>query len=123
MGVGFGVGAGADHGCVGLDVGDPIVRRRLVQKMEFFLEDVAPPRAPSDAELRALAAHPFRGNVRELRAVVERALATGRVELAGRPPTPSPLSIPAPTATPLATPPSAPSAPARPSRPSPASAP
>ncbi len=43
---------------MGLERGDLIVRRRLVQKMEFFLEDVAPPRAPTDAELRAyLTAH------------------------------------------------------------------
>lgn len=43
---------------LGLDRGDLIIRRRLVQKMEFFLEDVAPPRSPSDETLGAyLAAH------------------------------------------------------------------
>jgi peptidyl-prolyl cis-trans isomerase C len=38
---------------LGLERGDLIVRRRLVQKMEFFLEDVAPPTAPTDDTLRA----------------------------------------------------------------------
>ncbi len=61
--------------------------------------------SPFDAEaLRALAAHPFRGNVRELRAVVERALATGRVDLAGRPPAPATggrIAAPPPASTPF----------------------
>jgi len=44
---------------MGLDHGDLIVRRRLVQKMRFLLEDIAPPEAPSDDDLRAwLASHP-----------------------------------------------------------------
>jgi peptidyl-prolyl cis-trans isomerase C len=37
----------------GLDRGDIIVRRRLVQKMEFVLEGEEPVPAPSDAELQA----------------------------------------------------------------------
>lgn len=37
---------------LGLDRGDPIVRRRLVQKLEFLAED-APASAPTDAELQA----------------------------------------------------------------------
>jgi len=41
---------------LGLDRGDTIVRRRLVQKMELLLEAEADARAPTDAELRALAA-------------------------------------------------------------------
>jgi peptidyl-prolyl cis-trans isomerase C len=42
----------------GLDRGDLIVRRRLVQKMEFVLEGGEPIAEPSDAELQAyLAAH------------------------------------------------------------------
>jgi len=40
----------------GLDRGDVIVRRRLVQKMEFVLENLQPPVAPTDAELRTYAA-------------------------------------------------------------------
>jgi peptidyl-prolyl cis-trans isomerase C len=39
---------------LGLDRGDPIVRRRLVQKLELTLEDVAAARDPTDAELAAL---------------------------------------------------------------------
>lgn len=43
---------------LGLDRGDPIVRRRLAQKMAFVAEDGAAARDPSDAELEAyLAAH------------------------------------------------------------------
>lgn len=38
---------------LGLDRGDPIVRRRLAQKMTFIAEDGAAAREPSDAELRA----------------------------------------------------------------------
>lgn len=41
---------------LGLDRGDIIVRRRLVQKMEFLTEGLAPPREPSDADLEALLA-------------------------------------------------------------------
>lgn len=41
---------------LGLDRGDIIVRRRLVQKMEFLTEGLSPPREPSDAELEALRA-------------------------------------------------------------------
>jgi hypothetical protein len=44
---------------LGLDQGDLVVRRRLVQKMEFLLEDLAAPPPPDEADLRAwLAAHP-----------------------------------------------------------------
>lgn len=46
---------------LGLDRGDVIVRRRLVQKMEFLTEDLEPVREPTDDELAAhLAAHPER---------------------------------------------------------------
>jgi hypothetical protein len=38
---------------LGLDRGDLIVRRRLVQKMEFVLRGAAPPPEPSPAELQA----------------------------------------------------------------------
>ncbi len=37
---------------LGLDRGDVIARRRLVQKMEFLLEDIDPPPRASDDELR-----------------------------------------------------------------------
>jgi peptidyl-prolyl cis-trans isomerase C len=44
---------------MGLEHGDLIVRRRLVQKMHYLLEDVLPPPPPTDAELTAwLQAHP-----------------------------------------------------------------
>ncbi|MFN8542945.1 MAG: peptidylprolyl isomerase [Candidatus Binatia bacterium] len=44
---------------LGLDRGDIIVRRRLLQKMEFLNEGAEPVPAPTDAELEAwLAAHP-----------------------------------------------------------------
>lgn len=36
---------------LGLDRGDPIVRRRLMQKMQFLFEEAEPPPEPSDAEL------------------------------------------------------------------------
>lgn len=36
----------------GLDQGDTIVKRRMVQKMEFLAEDVAAAHEPTDAELR-----------------------------------------------------------------------
>jgi len=43
---------------MGLDRGDIIVRRRLIQKMEFLLENSEPVPAPTDAELQAyLTAH------------------------------------------------------------------
>jgi peptidyl-prolyl cis-trans isomerase C len=43
---------------LGLDRGDPIVRRRLAQKVEFLLEGLASIEAPTDDELRTyLAAH------------------------------------------------------------------
>jgi hypothetical protein len=46
---------------LGLDRGDIIVRRRLLQKMEFLLESTEPVPAPTDAELQAsLDAHPER---------------------------------------------------------------
>lgn len=38
---------------LGLDRGDPIVRRRLVQKMQFLFEESEAPSEPSDAELEA----------------------------------------------------------------------
>ncbi|MFV8753513.1 peptidylprolyl isomerase [Nannocystaceae bacterium ST9] len=38
---------------LGLDRGDPIVRRRLVQKMQFLFEESEAPPEPSDAELEA----------------------------------------------------------------------
>jgi peptidyl-prolyl cis-trans isomerase C len=38
---------------LGLDRGDPIVRRRLVQKMQFLFEEREPPPEPTDAELEA----------------------------------------------------------------------
>lgn len=38
---------------LGLDRGDPIVRRRLVQKMRFLLEDAGELPEPTDAELEA----------------------------------------------------------------------
>jgi hypothetical protein len=41
-----------------LDRDDPIVRRRLVQKMQFLLQDTRPPAEPSEQDLRAYyAAH------------------------------------------------------------------
>jgi hypothetical protein len=44
---------------LGLDKDDPIIRRRLRQKMEFISEDVAAQAEPTDAELAAyLSAHP-----------------------------------------------------------------
>jgi len=43
---------------LGLDRGDVIVRRRLVQKMEFLTEGMEPDREPADTELQSyLAAH------------------------------------------------------------------
>jgi peptidyl-prolyl cis-trans isomerase C len=38
---------------LGLDRNDELVRRRIVQKMQFLLNDVNPPAEPADAELRA----------------------------------------------------------------------
>lgn len=38
---------------LGLDRGDPIIRQRLIQKMEFLAEDAEDVRAPTDDELRA----------------------------------------------------------------------
>jgi hypothetical protein len=46
---------------LGLDRGDAIVRRRLIQKMEFLIENTEPVPAPTETELSAyLAAHPER---------------------------------------------------------------
>jgi len=46
---------------MGLDRGDIIVRRRLIQKMEFLIENTEPVPEPTDAELEAfVAAHPER---------------------------------------------------------------
>ncbi len=43
---------------LGFDEGDLIIRRRLVQKMEYLLEDLAPAPEPDEAELEGwLAAH------------------------------------------------------------------
>jgi hypothetical protein len=43
---------------LGLDQGDPIIRRRLVQKMAFLTEEIARPAMPSEGELEAFfAAH------------------------------------------------------------------
>ena len=36
---------------LGLDRGDPVVRRRLVQAMRFFVEDYAPIPEPTEAQL------------------------------------------------------------------------
>ncbi|NEO42404.1 MAG: peptidyl-prolyl cis-trans isomerase [Moorea sp. SIOASIH] len=38
---------------LGLDQNDTIVRRRVIQKMQFLTEDVSPVREPSDEELQA----------------------------------------------------------------------
>src|SRR5690606_31157400 len=38
---------------LGLHAADPIVRRRLIQKMRFLLEDTAPIAEPTEAELAA----------------------------------------------------------------------
>lgn len=38
---------------LGLDRNDELVRRRIVQKMQFLLEDVNPPAEPAEGELRA----------------------------------------------------------------------
>lgn len=49
---------------LGLDRGDIIVRRRLVQKMEFLTEDLEPISAPTESELQAyLDAHAERYSV------------------------------------------------------------
>jgi hypothetical protein len=46
---------------LGLDRGDVVVRRRLIQKMELLLENTEPVPAPSEAELQAyLASHAAR---------------------------------------------------------------
>ena len=46
---------------MGLDEGDEIIRRRLILKMEFFMEDIPDLEPPSDGELEALRkAHPER---------------------------------------------------------------
>jgi len=51
----------ADARALGLDQGDPIVRRRLAKKMRYLIEDATPPRAPTRADLEAhLTAHPDR---------------------------------------------------------------
>ncbi|MDP6945110.1 MAG: peptidylprolyl isomerase [Myxococcota bacterium] len=54
----------ADAKTLGLDVGDPIVRRRLAQKMRYLLDDAISTRPPTEADLEAhLAAHPERFQV------------------------------------------------------------
>ena len=43
---------------MGLDRDDPVIRRRLQQKLEFVTDDVAVPAEPTDADLgRYLKAH------------------------------------------------------------------
>lgn len=42
---------------MGLDQGDPIVRRRLIQRMGFLLEDLNPPAEPTRADLLAYFEH------------------------------------------------------------------
>jgi hypothetical protein len=52
---------------LGLERGDTIIRRRLVQKMRFLVEDTVPVGAPTEAQLAAVvAAHPeaFRAEAR-----------------------------------------------------------
>lgn len=49
---------------MGLDRGDPIVRRRLIQKMEMLLSEMEPLAEPTDAELQAFLdqnAHDYAG--------------------------------------------------------------
>jgi len=49
---------------LGLDRGDVILRRRLIQKMQFLTEDMSPVAEPTDADLEAyLAAHRQRYSV------------------------------------------------------------
>src|SRR5437764_7139400 len=36
---------------MGLDQGDPVIRRRLQQKLQFLTDDVAAPAEPADVEL------------------------------------------------------------------------
>jgi DNA-binding NtrC family response regulator len=68
----------------------PPLRHRLDDLpalVEHLLTEVAGSAAhfPLDEEaLRALRAHPWKGNVRELRAVVERAVVLGRLDLGGK---------------------------------------
>jgi peptidyl-prolyl cis-trans isomerase C len=51
----------ADAQALGLDRGDPIVRRRLAQKMRYLIDDAAERTPPTAADLEAhLAAHPDR---------------------------------------------------------------
>jgi hypothetical protein len=51
---------------LGLDGGDPVVRRRMIQQMAFLIEDRTPIAEPSDAELTAhLAQHADRYRVPE----------------------------------------------------------
>src|SRR6185437_7259164 len=51
---------------LGLETDDPVVRNRLVQKMEFLLQDTSAVAQPSDAEMAAwLAAHADRYRVPE----------------------------------------------------------
>ena len=54
----------ADARTLGLDAADPIVRRRLAQKMRYLLDDAIATGAPTEADLEAhLAAHPDRFQV------------------------------------------------------------
>ncbi len=63
---------------LGLDRGDIIVRRRLVQKMEFLNQDMAPLAPPTDADLAAvLARHPERYRL-AARATVEHVFVSTR---------------------------------------------
>jgi hypothetical protein len=64
---------------LGLDRGDIIVRRRLVQKMEFLNQDMTPPAPPTDADLASfLAARPERYQV-AARATIEHVFVSTRL--------------------------------------------
>lgn len=76
--------AAREASALGLDRGDPVIRRRLREKLELLVED-EPAAPPTDAELRAwLDAHPesFRGAARAdlagIRPLVEREMGTER---------------------------------------------
>lgn len=69
---------------LGLDRADPVVKRRVVQKMSFLQEASGPVRAPDDAELEAwIAAHPDRFVLPEQLAVEQIFFARERADAAG----------------------------------------